>query len=99
MSRLAASDRTALIHLASGLPKGSAERRAILENLRRAGRDKQVTVTFTLPPELFNAEDVEGELLDLVEDWMSAMKMKHREYPEISTVMEDYHKTVKMSVR
>lgn len=37
---LTASDRVSLIRLASSLPKGSAERKAILTGLKNAGCEK-----------------------------------------------------------
>jgi hypothetical protein len=86
--------------LASGLPKGSEKRRAILGTLRRAGRDKQVTVTFSIPPELFDVENnVEGALKESVEDWMGSMRMKHRDIPEVATVMDDAQRTIHVTVR
>jgi hypothetical protein len=40
MKSLTASDRAALLRLASSLPKGSEERRTILASLREAGHQK-----------------------------------------------------------
>lgn len=45
------SDRTALIRLASALPKGSEERRTLLSSLQKEARPASLTITVAKDPE------------------------------------------------
>ena len=60
---LTASDRKTLIRLASTLPKGSDERKAILAGLSKSA--KTYTIMFTVPSNWDESDD------DMLEDWVA----------------------------
>lgn len=80
MSRkLTASDRSRLIRLASTLPKGSSERKAILVGLSKVKVARSLTVTFNIEVE---DEVIMEDAEDGVREAMKIMGGEEEEVPE-----------------